>query len=408
MENNKVYQILESVNKLIITESERQISIVNNTIESATDIKRYITQNTHLLPYHLNLIDELHINENGHSRVLYKLLEYRNVQGHYIFLESLLRDISKYCKEFGKIVVTNPKITQEKGRIDLWVRDKDYAIILENKAYNACDQERQIARYIEHTQDCGYPLEKIFVIYMPQSESKNPAGESWGKYKECFSARYAKFSFHNGVLPWLKSDVLYSIPDKDKLLKSAIEQYTDYLEGLFKQRESDKILNNMVENHIKQALGFSGLHPTEYYTQLISKCKDINELLIHLENMRNSTEKACWNHWHNCLLARYGKSDNCQIVFESRAQFPQVGVRVKIFNKFIYLILEREERLYYGIKADTGDGIDEEIERELAEILAGFTETREGDWYQWDYVESDSAYEQLIKLIDATLEHINI
>ena len=75
-------------------------------------------------------------------------------------------------------------------------------------------------------------------------------------------------------------------------------------------------------------------------------------------------------------------------------------------NKYVYLILEREERLYYGVKANEGDGIDENIEKELADILATFTETQEGDWYQWDYVESSLACEQLIKLIDTTLEHI--
>ena len=106
------------------------------------------------------------------------------------------------------------------------------------------------------------------------------------------------------------------------------------------------------------------------------------------------------------MLSRYGKNDNCEIVFELRRQFPQVGVRVKIMNKYVYLILEREERLYYGVKANEGDGIDENIEKEIADILSTFTETQEGDWYQWDYVESSFACEQLIKLIDTTLEHI--
>ena len=240
---------------------------------------------------------------------------------------------------------------------------------------------------------------------MPQKDDKDPVDDSWGEYKEAFASRYVKFSFRNGVLPWLKSDVLSSIPDKDKLLKSAIEQYVDYLEGLFKQRESDKILNTMLENYITEQLGFTGL-PEEYYTKLICKCKDVKEVLAHLENARDRAEKVCWERWRNCLLGRYGKNDNCEIVFESRRQFPQVGVRVKIMNKYVYLILEREERLYYGVKANEGDGIDENIEKELADILATFTETQEGDWYQWDYVESSLACEQLIKLIDTTLEHI--
>ena len=407
MEEQQITDILNFVNSALQNKSDAEHHSIQSTLDLAKGTAEIIKNNKHLVPYHLNLIDELHINENGHSRILYKLLEYRDPAGDYIFLKSLLKNIAKNCEAFEKICVTNPEITQEQCRIDLWVRDRagGYAIIFENKVYNATDQAAQIARYIECTQGNGYPLDKIFVIYMPQKDDKNPVDDSWGKYKEDFASRYVKFSFRNGVLSWLKSDVLPSIPDKDKLLKSAIEQYVDYLEGLFKQRESDKQLYIMVENYIKEQLGFIG-HPEEYYTQLICKCKDVKEVLAHLENARDRAEKVCWERWHNCMLSRYGKNDNCEIVFESRQQFPQVGVRVKILNKYVYLILEREERLYYGVKANEGDGIDENIEKEIADILATFTETQEGDWYQWDYVESSFACEQLIKLIDTTLEHI--
>ena len=405
MEEQQIKDIFHFVDSVLQHKSEEKHRSIQSALDLAEGVAGTIAKNKHLVPYHLNLIDELHINENGHSRILYKLLEYRNPDGDYIFLKSLLKYIARNCEAFEKICVTNPEITQELCRIDLWVRDKDYAIIFENKVYNATDQEAQIARYIECTQGNGYPLDKIFVIYMPQKDDKDPVDDSWGEYKEAFASRYVKFSFRNGVLPWLKSDVLSSIPDKDKLLKSAIEQYVDYLEGLFKQRESDKILNTMLENYITEQLGFTGL-PEEYYTKLICKCKDVKEVLAHLENARDRAEKVCWERWRNCLLGRYGKNDNCEIVFESRRQFPQVGVRVKIMNKYVYLILEREERLYYGVKANEGDGIDENIEKELADILATFTETQEGDWYQWDYVESSLACEQLIKLIDTTLEHI--
>ena len=405
MEEQQIKDIFHFVDSVLQHKSEEKHRSIQSALDLAEGVAGTIAKNKHLVPYHLNLIDELHINENGHSRILYKLLEYRNPDGDYIFLKSLLKYISKNCEAFEKICVINPKITQELCRIDLWVRDKDYAIIFENKVYNATDQEAQIARYIECTQGNGCPLDKIFVVYMPQKDDKDPADDSWGEYKEVFASSYVKFSFRDGVLPWLKSEVLPSIPDKDKLLKSAIEQYVNYLEGLFKQRESDKILNTMLENYITEQLGFTGL-PEEYYTKLICKCKDVKEVLAHLENARDRAEKVCWERWRNCLLGRYGKNDNCEIVFESRRQFPQVGVRVKIMNKYVYLILEREERLYYGVKANEGDGIDENIEKELADILATFTETQEGDWYQWDYVESSLACEQLIKLIDTTLEHI--
>ena len=35
------------------------------------------------LPYHINVIDELHINENAHSRILCKLLLYQTANGKF-------------------------------------------------------------------------------------------------------------------------------------------------------------------------------------------------------------------------------------------------------------------------------------------------------------------------------------
>lgn len=65
------------------------------------------------LPYHVNIIDELHINENGHSRILTKLLQYKNEKNEYEILQSLL-DYTKQ-KNFWEIKITNPTITQEKN-----------------------------------------------------------------------------------------------------------------------------------------------------------------------------------------------------------------------------------------------------------------------------------------------------
>ena len=84
------------------------------------------------LPYHINIIDELHINENGHSRILYQLLKYQNSKKEYEFLQYLLKYIQTKYKKIN-FHIKNPQITQEQERIDLWIKDVDYAIIFENK-----------------------------------------------------------------------------------------------------------------------------------------------------------------------------------------------------------------------------------------------------------------------------------
>ena len=134
------------------------------------------------LPYNINVIDELHANENAHSRILRKLLQYKDSFYRYRILESLLHYISllEGKEEFAKIEIQKPTITQEKERIDLWIRDKEssYAIILENKIKGAVDQDAQLARYIQSTRQSGFKDENIYVIYLPSDEHE-PADYSW-------------------------------------------------------------------------------------------------------------------------------------------------------------------------------------------------------------------------------------
>lgn len=219
------------------------------------------------LPYHVNIIDELHINENGHSRILTKLLQYKNEKNEYEILQSLL-DYTKQ-KNFWEIKITNPTITQEKKRIDLWVRDDNYAIIFENKVYNAEDQDAQICRYIETTKK-EYKEEQIFVVYISR-DGKEPDPQSWGEYKEGFKSRYINLSFRYDILPWLKSIVIPNVRQKDVFLSSALLQYVDYLEGN-KMFRTGSIYNNM-------NMELNNLIEEHYNT------KDIDKLLIDKDNI---------------------------------------------------------------------------------------------------------------------------
>ncbi|MCR5568083.1 MAG: PD-(D/E)XK nuclease family protein [Paludibacteraceae bacterium] len=221
------------------------------------DFGRKYEEEKRRLPYHINVIDELHINENGHSRILAQLLCYVNEKGEYEILQSLVNYIVS-CKKgessFSRIRVNKPEITQEKERIDLWVRDKDYAIIFENKIFNAVDQDAQIARYIKTTRNYGYKDENIFVVYLsPKGEEPDP--QTWGNFKNSFDDRYYNLSFRDNILPWLKEQVLPTVRLKDYHLQSAIQQYLDYLEGLFSLRNIQKTMNmnleELIKNHLK-------------------------------------------------------------------------------------------------------------------------------------------------------------
>lgn len=257
---------------------------ISETIKLASIIFQKKEELKQELPYHINVIDELHINENGHSRILTQLLKYKTPDSYYPLLESLLQlVIGKYPqKSFDKINICNPIITQEQERIDLWIRDKTanphYAIIFENKVYNAQDQDAQLDRYIEKTIAQGFDQQQIYVIYLPQSPHE-PAEQSWGKYKKSFANRYANLSFRNDILNWLKS--LDSFPEKDYLLQSALQQYIDYLDGMFEQRNGIKAINKQMNSELLNLLQLSD-------ESVVGKLNSINNYCKQVENLSKS------------------------------------------------------------------------------------------------------------------------
>lgn len=252
------------------------------------------------LPYHLNVIDEMHINENGHSRILCKLLCYTNSKGEYELLESLIDYVKRvsYLQDFGKIEIEKPVITQEKERIDLWVRDNNYALIFENKVYNAADQDAQICRYIEKTKNNNlkkYCDEQIFVVYLSK-DGKEPDLQSWNNYKDVFSTRYVNLSFNRDILSWLKQDVFPNIREKDECLKSAVRQYIDYLEGLFFLRTNtmNEILGKLISNRFE----LDKCEDEKAKARLLQdKMNEMGELIDAMSFLRGENRKIIYGEW---------------------------------------------------------------------------------------------------------------
>ena len=263
---------------------------------------RYNELKSHL-PYHVNVIDELHINENAHSRILCKLLLFRSDTGEYEILQSLIKYISRYNKAFDGIIIKSPEITQELERIDIWVKDKEggYAIIFENKVYDANDQDAQIARYIQKTRGHKFKDEQIYIVYMPSISDYKPSEQTWidekeGNMKEKFKERYAKFSFEEGILPWLKENVLPNIRVKDGYLHTAVLQYIDYLEGLFDKRTNNKKMNmeikKILEEEFEKECGVKQATSEEEKLKWLKE-KELNaeKFLIHVRSSIQAIEK---------------------------------------------------------------------------------------------------------------------
>jgi hypothetical protein len=302
------------------------------------------------LPYHMNLIDELRVraNENAHSRILEKLLKQKTHNGEYEILTNFIDYLKSKKASFAAITIEKPQITQEKQRIDLWIRDNAYAIIIENKVHWASDQYKQLERYIDITKCNNKSDEQIFVVYLSPTYAKDPDEESWGRYfdSDIYKSRYLKLSFREDILTWLKENVLPNIRMKDVYLRSAIEQYIDHLEGIFSLRtinnnQMNMKLKKIIEEKLKlEGSVFSEKHSvvenvrrvletylTEEKTEVIKPIKEIeNKIRMEFTQQHIRVESALDYYDIYILFKISGVEINCTLSFRLDSEKYQSGV----------------------------------------------------------------------------------
>lgn len=247
-------ELLSNTIDLITEIKETEKNIITCILDAKNDFMKKLEYEKILLPYNINLLDEIHANENSHSRILVKLFQYEGIKSDYPILRSFLKSLKL---PFSELSLKTPCITFEKDRIDARIREnKAYSIIIENKIHGAGDQVTQIERYIKIETDYGIDEQNIYILYLT-SEGGSPDEISISlERRKVFKDRdhYREISFRKEILPWLQ-DLEIDIKEQKKfvstdfnILESAINQYVDYLEGKFHIRKGE---NKMNENMIK-------------------------------------------------------------------------------------------------------------------------------------------------------------
>ena len=237
------------------------------------------------LPYSINVISELHAGENANSRILRGLLQY-SCNGKYSILQSFIERLRIIADCDIDVPIKAPELTNEegndKGRIDLLIKEKkSYAIIIENKIWDACDQDEQIEKYIDYVDGLGIPKRKVYVIYLTRDGNKEISDKSltdtakkYLGYSHRSNGRFICMNFKDDILPWL--DTLMDLEEiqREPLLSSSITLYIDYLKEIFDAREEDKIIENVLEEQLMDKLQVSSLQDLLKTWEDVSKLED--------------------------------------------------------------------------------------------------------------------------------------
>ncbi len=223
--------------------------------------------------YNLNIIDELHANENAHTRILLKLLSYEN-NGKKIVLEKFINIINEHINnpEMKIIFSDKSKIFGQFYFIDGYIKSPDaWAIIIENKINWADDQQNQIDRYIETAIADGIAENKIYVVYLTDNGTKKVSAESFTKEGNVLAyvdadehGRFIELNYQDDILPLLEKTLSQLSYDKETILVSAIRQYIDYLEGRFGIRKNEKEYNTAMDESLLKILNLTGSNAEKY------------------------------------------------------------------------------------------------------------------------------------------------
>ena len=206
-----------------------------------------------------NVIDELHANENAHTRILVSLLKIDHVRRSFLrmirrHLEKMIGDKSKNImpKDILSEALINNTTSDEVKAFSQYVDAQivhqnlekseiveSVAIIIENKIKGAVDQERQLERYIG-TIKSTYSIDqsRVIVIYLTLRGEKDAAEYSLSEtYKNKLYA-YMPLSYQQHIIPWLERELCFSLEQivNEPYLSSGITQYIHHLNGLIGKR----------------------------------------------------------------------------------------------------------------------------------------------------------------------------
>ena len=249
-------------------------------IKVAKELNELYKSKKAALPYSINVIRELHANENANSRILRGLLQYSN-NGQYPILQSFIELLRTIADCPIDISIQNPELTNEQdNRIDLLIKEnKSYAVIVENKIWGARDMGGQIERYIDYVDGIGIPKRRIFVVYLTLDGKKKVTDESLtDKAKKVLgcsnksNGRFICMNFKDDIMPWLNTLVNLEETRNEPLLSSSITLYIDFLKEYFDAREEDIEIENDLEKQLMDKLQDNSLK------ELLDTWEDVDKL----------------------------------------------------------------------------------------------------------------------------------
>lgn len=367
------------------------------------------------LPFLYNVLEEVRVNENAHTRLLMRLLKYTPA------LLSFLTWLKEKYTTFDPPKVDKPKITAEKHRIDGLIQEKGkYAIIIESKVCGAVEQEGQLGRYIDKCRELGYDQSDIYILYLFDRPGSYPSLQTWGEYRaEQFDGRYLVLSYEQDITPWLKNFLARceGTDEKTKVLREGVAQYLDYLKLLFKI-DRYTMMKSELTRFIEDELELSALFldsPQETIDLLKDKLKSIDDLGAEVKRLLKYYRIKAWGK----DTEREYRSAKVFIDAEIGKRYTKFGIHYQLEGTRFVALAEydiEEDYVLVGLGCHQGAS-----EKRLSNLIKAFENGPKKEdkpakgwktksqynklWYGWYKVEPEEAmakFNELVRYLEST------
>lgn len=278
------------------------MDIETEKFELAKDLVAFYEDKKKRQPFHINVIDELHADENAHTRILTRLLNYRT-DGQRVILRSFLELLPGFNEADKE--VDSSSVEFNRDFIDCLIEcPGKFAVIIENKIHNAVDQDKQIERYVDTVIGYGIPKDKIWTIYLTMDGNKVVENRSLtDKAKDLLNDRFITLDYRNHILPWLKNSILPNCKLKEDWLITALKQYVDHLEGLFGIRSVQFQFLNQIRDKVYQSIGVTdNMTVFEKHSLMGDFAKSLAALQNIVDTLRANVEMPVVAKFENATL----------------------------------------------------------------------------------------------------------
>lgn len=366
--------------------------------------------------YHFNALLNAEPDEPKVSKILAGFF-LQKTNGDYRILKDFVKKF--WGSGLASMIKTPTIITEETvkddKRIDILVYEKDkYAIVMENKIWDASDQPNQLANYIEAMMGGTYSFneEQIYVAYLPSTNDHQPSPNSWNNrdtgysYQAEFKERFKLIDFKNKVLPWLESSKAIQEVNDNRYFENSCFLFIDYLRRKLDIDNIDNMAQKEIEKQLREYFSASdnAIAEADKLVQMIDKLPkiDINEVVKYLGKIRKEKTKLAMQEWPTSLQKDYPHNffdDSTKAHMAIGTTVSYMGIS-KFFSVFIWNYHYNEANSVVIALTDEGAQYRKEIEPKVKNLVRGKKGFIKGKaWLYYKFVSFEQAYPLLQELV---------